>query len=52
MRVTNGYSSRADRRELSEELLTIQRLRVLAWLCGLVETMRPLGRPPGRTDFS
>ena len=55
MRTTHGSSSRADRQELSRELVEIQRLRVLAWLCGLVPTVRSPGRPPGtlnRSDFS
>jgi hypothetical protein len=51
MRTTHGNSTRADRQELSKELVEIQQLRVLAWHCGLVEALRPPGRPPGtRTD--
>ena len=51
MRTTHGNSTRADRQELSKELVEIQQLRVLAWLTGVVSTMRPPGRPPGsRTD--
>ena len=47
-RTIHGNSTRAARLELSQELLEIQRLRVLAYLCGLVETLRGPGRPPGR----
>ena len=51
MRTTHGNSTRADRQELSKELVEIQQLRVLAWLTGMVPTMRPPGRPPGsRTE--
>jgi hypothetical protein len=46
-RITHGNSTRADRQELSKELVEIQQLRVLAWLTGMVPTMRPPGRPPG-----
>jgi hypothetical protein len=54
-RITHGNSTRVDRQELSRELVEIQRLRVLAWLCGLVPAMRSPGRPPGtltQSDFS
>lgn len=47
MRTTHGNSTRADRRQLSKELVQIQRLPVLAWLTGMVPTIRPSGRPPG-----
>jgi len=49
-RTTHGTATRAARQESSRELVEIQRLRVLAWLVGLVSTMRSPGRPPGRTD--
>jgi uncharacterized Zn finger protein (UPF0148 family) len=47
-RTIHGNESRTAREELSRELVQIQELRVLAYLCGLVETMRGPGRPPGR----
>ena len=51
MRTTHGNSTRADRKELSKELVEIQLIRVLAWLTGMVPTIRPSGRPPGsRTE--
>ena len=51
LRVSPGYpwnSTGEVRQDLGAELVRIQRLRVLAWFCGLVVTMGPPGRPPSR----